>query len=531
MTFKSTIHSFLISLAAIAAGCSQDAGEALHSAASLDFEVADSGFDSGSRAVENGFATEFTAGDACGVYIVRGSAIVAENVRLTATGQDGAIAWQPQTPLFGGLPDESYYVYYPYRADMAGKVNPDATDAEGFFAPLASAWEVSADQSDYASYTASDLMTAKGTAKRSGGKWLISFAMTHRMALAVIEMPMTRYTYPGTSIPDYESATLAVPDFSLSGAKAFARADGTYRYIANPAKAGAGLSGSYFNGQKVFTLDVDGIAPGSFRTFRVDGGAGQLSDKRQALAVGDFFCKDSDGGWYIIPQEEEPDGHCIGVVFHAGLHATDNIADYRTILSDGGQQLPERTFHGYAVALTETHNNGEDISWQYNPDGLSDVLVGASSSMDDWNGYANCLKIREFVNANDRWELTNFRAACVCIIFGTRDFYFRYGSTIPSTAYEWQRPYIAPAATSGWFLPSAAQLHRLWEHFYSGTVVKKSVERAGGSAMRMGRFGEVRYWSSTETSGSTAVDKLCAWGENLSESKDHGWSVRAILAF
>ena len=65
------------------------------------------------------------------------------------------------------------------------------TDTE-FFAPLVSAWQPQDDQSTHAAYTASDLMTAEGSATTGEDNTLhLSFTMNHRMALAVIEMPNT----------------------------------------------------------------------------------------------------------------------------------------------------------------------------------------------------------------------------------------------------------------------------------------------------------------------------------------------------
>lgn len=48
------------------------------------------------RATEDGYRTEFTASDACGLYLVRNGAIVYDNVKLTATaGTNGSLTWQP----------------------------------------------------------------------------------------------------------------------------------------------------------------------------------------------------------------------------------------------------------------------------------------------------------------------------------------------------------------------------------------------------------------------------------------------------
>ena len=47
------------------------------------------------RATEDGYRTEFTASDACGLYLVRNGAIVYDNVKLTATaGTNGSLTWE-----------------------------------------------------------------------------------------------------------------------------------------------------------------------------------------------------------------------------------------------------------------------------------------------------------------------------------------------------------------------------------------------------------------------------------------------------
>ena len=196
---------------------------------------------SATRATENGYTTEFTEGDACGLFVVRSGQMIYSNEKLTAEKDavTGNLVWKPEegTTLFGGLSDEHYYLYYPYQASMDGKTaaltGNAPTDAE-FFAPLIASWQPQEDQSTYDNYTKSDLMTAKGTAAKGANNTLrLSFAMTHRMALAVIEMPATTYKFENaTDIPDFTTPVAA----SFTGNNLpFRNTDGCYRFLYNSA--------------------------------------------------------------------------------------------------------------------------------------------------------------------------------------------------------------------------------------------------------------------------------------------------------
>ncbi len=162
---RNIIHTLWMAAALLLTACSQEdfplpsTGDTMP----LSITVIDGGFNGTSRAVESGYRTVFTEGDACGLYIVRGGTVVYDNVKLTVTaGMDGSLRWKSDVTLAGGLDNEKYFLYYPYQSVMRGKTDASATDAEGFFAPLVSGWQPAVDQSDYAAYTGSDLMTATG---------------------------------------------------------------------------------------------------------------------------------------------------------------------------------------------------------------------------------------------------------------------------------------------------------------------------------------------------------------------------------
>lgn len=228
---------------------------------------------------------------------MRNGAIVYDNVKLTATaGTNGSLTWQPEAgvTLAGGMAGEKYFLYYPYQetAKMAGKVNATDTTSDGdFFATLINDWRQEADQSDYTQgYTASDLMTATGSGSKADGKLSLSFSMTHRMALAVVEMPKTVYKFTDTSIPDYVIATTA--DFS-GEAKPCRNTDGTYRYFVRPGQGNTvTLTGSYADGKKEFFITPNNISVSSYKTYKVDGAP--TIDKDHNLQVGDYLLADGN---------------------------------------------------------------------------------------------------------------------------------------------------------------------------------------------------------------------------------------------
>ena len=280
------------------------------------------------RAVENGYTTEFTEGDACGLYMVRGGKPVYSNVKLTAEkdAATGGIMWKTDgTTLAAGMDGESYYLYYPYQADMAGKTATPAegavmTDAE-FFKPLIDGWQPGDDQSTHAAYTASDLMTAGGSTTGTGNTIHLSFAMKHRMALAVIEMPKTVYKFIDANVPDY---TVGAEATFTGTAKPLRMADGTYRYLVHSSMPT--IEGCYDGGNREFTITTSASHPvvGEYKRYKVDGAAETIKNVTYAESgiarIGDFYCtKDNGTTGYLIPKEADETtvqaAKVVGIVF------------------------------------------------------------------------------------------------------------------------------------------------------------------------------------------------------------------------
>ena len=424
----------------LAVSCTQEEFPAAQDKAQqLTISVTDGGYTSTdgktTRAVENGYTTEFTEGDACGFYMVRGGKPVYSNVKLTAEkdAATGGIMWKTDgTTLAAGMDGESYYLYYPYQADMAGKTATPAegavmTDAE-FFKPLIDGWQPGDDQSTHAAYTASDLMTAGGSTTGTGNTIHLSFAMKHRMALAVIEMPKTVYKFIDANVPDY---TVGAEATFTGTAKPLRMADGTYRYLVHSSMPT--IEGCYDGGNREFTITTSASHPvvGEYKRYKVDGAAETIKNGTYAESgiarIGDFYCTKNNGTTgYLIPKEADETtvqaATVVGIVFQT---------DKSRIGAKEKEKLGgEGNVHGLVMAVK---NIATRQAWGLF--GMDEGLTTCRTKADNYNdisGYGNCEHIR--TNRGNFDSYPAFKAA------------YDYNTTCP-----------VPATTTGWYLPASGQ--------------------------------------------------------------------------
>ena len=236
------------------------------------------------------------------------------------------------------------------------------------------------------------------------------------------------------------------------------------------------------------------------------------------LKMGDYLYSDgttSDGGLRkLFPDgtvetateavAPEAGKTVIGIVFHAGRHATD-ASDYTSPLTAGGPTLAGEV-RGYAVAITDTDNSTSwtpyRAKWVTGPNGEYAFRSGVSTDKYAWNGYANCRAIHDYVTAHtgEGWEMRHFQAAWSCETYGNRSLDY---DDNPTSDYAWQAPLKAPAGTSGWFLPSAAQLYYMAtcrDYLDSRFMAAKAASAAElqGYVKGFDTHSDCVYWSSTE---------------------------------
>ncbi len=445
MKIQNIYHLLQAALLLLLVSCTQEEFPAVQDKAQqLTISVTDGGYTSAvenmktrveTRAVENGYTTEFTEGDACGFYMVRGGKPVYSNVKLTAEkdAATGGIMWKTDgTTLAAGMDGESYYLYYPYQADMAGKTATPAegavmTDAE-FFKPLIDGWQPGDDQSTHAAYTASDLMTAGGSTTGTGNTIHLSFAMKHRMALAVIEMPKTVYKFIDANVPDY---TVGAEATFTGTAKPLRMADGTYRYLVHSSMPT--IEGCYDGGNREFTITTSASHPvvGEYKRYKVDGAAETIKNVTYAESgiarIGDFYCTKNNGTTgYLIPKEADETtvqaAKVVGIVFQT---------DKSRIGAKEKEKLGgEGNVHGLVMAVK---NIATRQAW--GPFGMDEGLTTCRTKADNYNdisGYGNCEHIR--TNRGNFDSYPAFKAA------------YDYNTTCP-----------VPATTTGWYLPASGQ--------------------------------------------------------------------------
>ena len=445
MKIQNIYHLLQAALLLLLVSCTQEEFPAVQDKAQqLTISVTDGGYTSAvenmktrveTRAVENGYTTEFTEGDACGFYMVRGGKPVYSNVKLTAEkdAATGGIMWKTDgTTLAAGMDGESYYLYYPYQADMAGKTATPAegavmTDAE-FFKPLIDGWQPGDDQSTHAAYTASDLMTAGGSTTGTGNTIHLSFAMKHRMALAVIEMPKTVYKFIDANVPDY---TVGAEATFTGTAKPLRMADGTYRYLVHSSMPT--IEGCYDGGNREFTITTSASHPivGEYKRYKVDGAAETIKNVTYAESgiarIGDFYCTKNNGTTgYLIPKEADETtvqaAKVVGIVFQT---------DKSRIGAKEKEKLGgEGNVHGLVMAVK---NIATRQAWGLF--GMDEGLTTCRTKADNYNdisGYGNCEHIR--TNRGNFDSYPAFKAAD------------GYNTTCP-----------VPTTTTGWYLPASGQ--------------------------------------------------------------------------
>lgn len=197
------------------------------------------------------------------------------------------------------------------------------------------------------------------------------------------------------------------------------------------------------------------------------------------IQVGDYYF--SDNTCSALPTKDG--ATCIGIVFHVGAGSGDSKENY------AGTSLAG--IRGYVVALKDAGS----FQWASNKDLGGKLLTNKDKQL--WIGYLNTKAVQEET-------LENYPAFNKCIKFEP----------------------IAPSGSSGWYLPSCAQLEAI---FSQKKTLDKELQNVSGSQLIQGDW----YWSSTqsENDNQAVMYYLKDNGATYDWDKDNLYNVRPILTF
>ena len=483
------------------------------------------------RAQERYYSTVFTEGDRIGLYVVKDGTLEVKNLCLTLQGGKWTLPAGASQLLYS--PDRSYHAYYPYRDNryLFGGVSPSDED---FFKSVVYDWPVKINQSTYAQYTASDLMTARGVYSNH----TLSFAMEHRMSLFILQVPATKYTY--TEKIDGQEISKSYYRYTAVISKNVYWQENpcTARLLMNtntPTASDPGPYEYYYNGNReTFYFDYSSqlnLQPGKYTVHEIDGNE---AIEERPLAAGDYYMQDGSilpGNEDVRPFHDELQKSCLGVVFwvgeNKGIHWTptgDKAGDHLLM-----RDHPE-CVHGMVVAMNDASQRavwatgqGETKSTYAWADSFNEFTLGEQA---DW----------EEIRKSDTGF--GYCSSRLMALYGSRHSDTAFPARNAIATYAGEHP--VPAGSSGWFLPGKNELATLcfgvpknyteegstyyYENLQMLNKINPQIAMASGNEL----IGE--YWSSYES--STVV-----WFVNLAspyydtKPKTDTYKVRAVLAF
>lgn len=452
------------------------------------------------RAVDSDLHTVFTPGDRIGFYAVdQSSTSRGENLPLTLDAQ-GQWRFPPGQELYY---DDSftirYYAYYPYQPDMAVEVDQIGSGDLAFFAPLIDNWIPVEDQTLYADYTASDLMTGSGIVNNApvpGASATLTFQLTHRMALLITKFPDVTYsTTPDGEVSYNTSAHYILPFTYTSNRKGYQSEAGNYRYLGNPPTT-LPLTGD-ISDLGSFNLPFSTIGRGKYHLADYT-----LSPTPPVLArsleIGDFYMDDGT----VVPHDVFilPPG-CIAIVLKVGRTTNDNWAD-NSVYMQKNTTTPMPNVHAYALAVDDLKLLTSWMKWDMGHVGTE------QDQAKDFLGYEQTKKVEEYLKNNG---------------YDVADVYSLYYATIYPEDH-----FPAPAHSSGWFMPSIGQYQYWIEN--SDALLPSFRKEKGDQQFNWSE----NYWSSTENSGSPTRE---AWYVDMKlkrvvvSNKDFWAGVTSIVVF
>lgn len=448
--FKS---AFVVSSLMMMVGCSQEnvTEQVENNLCTMTVNVTESGFSTmndDSRVVtSDDYKTSFEDNDQIGLFIVENeTGKLLKNMALTKSGSN----WEGTVYYYDNA---DYIAYYPYDAQL--KEVASVADIEKYFSDN----KYTDDQSTEENYRNCDLMTAVVEAESLTETSPLNLNFTHNNALVEFNIPYYSYSTEA----DGAGYRYSVPvDLTLelgesSTFKPYQVAVGKYRVIV-PVGESLAFRGQFTDAKLDKPVYVNaeiknGLAKNAGMVYNVtytdSPTVGTIATR--PLEPGDYYYADGN----IVPNDftAVPEENCIGVVFTTTTKG-ETALDGRTTCSNG-----------YVMALVDATGNDDKVtSWTYywgqDNTSIADLYATdnstASSTLsavitdDSKSGFYNTDLIVKSGNYAEKVE------------------YIQHAVTTFGKEGYFTSNYKAPEFTSGWFIPSAAQLVTLIKNLGAG---------------------------------------------------------------
>lgn len=531
MKLYNYISALLIAGIASFSSCSQenDLNEVngVNSSNGFQITVSDGGFldiTPGTRAVENGYTTEFADGDAIGVFAVDENKNIVSNINNRKfTMNNGTWTLDGQIIEYKGAEFETmkFYAYYPYNENVVFEPSKDDP-----FETYVNAWEVEKNQSGE-EYTKYDLMTSSSAVvvdNRFKGE--IEFEMQHRMALVVLKMPKLVYNFVNSDVTldDYELPVTNV-SFKLDNVDVtpyYQESTGTYRFLVKPGQKFK-LEGTYTGVKEMTCTATATLNGGTAKVYTIK----DTNKKEHTLSIGDYFCAD---GLIVSKDVDGVPDNVIGIVCYVGniqpsVASSETYAETEDALR---RDYPNCT-HGLVVAINYAEYNNSKTS-VFSPNSRDYFYGDWFKNDEEWSG--------KFINTDDvttssNTDLSTFASTMPFIGYNNTKIMLmspsRANACEAAANYveEYRTSVSRPIGVSDWFAPSLRELDVLFTRI---SIINTQLTKVNGDELKAGN----RHWSTNERNRNTQIvyQHNLSTGVILDKRRNEGAGYfRMMLAF
>lgn len=409
-------------------------------------KVTENGFsavsDTDSRVIDADYATVFEDKDQIGLFIIENeTGKLLQNMTLTKNGAN----WEGTVYYYDNA---DYIAYYPYDAEL--KEVASVEDIEKYFSDN----KYTDDQSTEANYRNCDLMTAVVEAESlTEESSSLSLNFTHNNALVEFNIPYYSYSTEANgagyrySVP--VDLTLNLGESTTF--KPYQVAVGKYRVIV-PAGKEVSFKGNFMDAKSNKPVNIAAAIPAADlaknagRVYNVTYTDSPVvgTIETRPLEPGDYYYADGN----IVPNDFQavPKENCIGVVF-ATTTKGETALDGTTTCNNG-----------YVMALVDATGNTDKVnSWTYYWGQDNTSIAGLYAT----DNSADNTSLSAVITDDSKSGFYNTDLIVKSGNYADGNAYIQHAVTTFGIEGYFTSNYEASEFTSGWFIPSAAQLATL----------------------------------------------------------------------